>query len=141
MRVTKEMGASDSSRWPGSVVVAAFSSLGLLLAACRDYDNTPRDRAALRKICDPVRDVPAAIEPHKKAHGSYPLSIDDLDLKLAGSKAAVAALKSSGGFVYSSSGDAYSIYKKLNWDGGLVFESANPKWLYSLNEDKEVPVY
>ena len=115
--------------------------LGFCLAACRDYDNTPSDRAALQRICDPVRDVPSAIEAHKTAHGSYPLTIADLDMALSKSAAAVSALKSSNGFVYSSSGETFSIYKKLNWDGGVSFSSSNPKWLYTLNEDKEVPIY
>ena len=121
--------------------IPVLIGLGLLLSACQDYDNTPSDRTALQKICDPVRDVPAAFEAHKKAHGSYPLTMNDLDMTLPLSAAAVRALKESDGFVYSSGGDAFSIYKKLNWDGGVSFGSMNPKWLYTLNEDKEVPVY
>ncbi len=120
------------------VVILGF---GFFLSACRDYDNTPRDRARLQRMCDPVRDVPSAVEAHKLAHGSYPLTMEDLDLALPKSSAAVSALKSSDGFVYSSSGDTFSIYKKLNWDGGIVFESMHSKWLYKLNEDKEIPVY
>ena len=125
---------------PGATI-AAFVLCGLLLGGCRDYENTTADRAQLRKVCDPVRDVPAAFEAHKKAHGSFPVTVADLDMKLPGSSAAVAALKAAEGFVYSSSGDSFSIYKKLNWDGGVSYSSTNPRWRYTLNEDKEVIIY
>jgi hypothetical protein len=120
---------------------AALLSFWMLFSGCRDYDSTTRERAALRKMCDSVRDVPIAIEAHKRAHGNYPRTIAGLDIFLPRSAAAVSALNSSDGFVYSSSGDTYSIYKKLNWDGGIVFDSANPKWLYKLGEEKEFVVY
>jgi hypothetical protein len=88
-----------------------------------------------------VRDVPAAFEAHKRAHGSYPMSLADLDMALPHSAAAVSALNAADGFVYSSGGDAFTIYRKLNWDGGIVFSSMRPEWLYTLNEDKEVAIY
>ena len=121
--------------------IAIFTLCSPLLTGCRDYQNTTRDRASLQKLCDPVRNVPAAFEAHKKAHDSYPLTIGDLDMKLPASSAAVAALKASNGFVYSSSGDSFSIYKKLNWDGGVDYSSSSREWRYSMNEDKEFPVY
>ena len=121
---------------PCLVVLAA-----LALAGCRDYDNRPGDRAALQRMCDPVRDVPVAIEAHKARHGKYPITIADLDMTLPNSSAAAAALNASGEFVYSSAGDAFSIYRKLNWDGGIVYSSIRPEWIYSLNEDKEFPIY
>src|SRR6478609_7961788 len=88
--------------------ILATACIAVSFSACRDYDNNPGDRAELQKLCDPVRDVPAAIEAHKSAHGSYPLSLADLDMNLPKSAAAVSALKAAVGFVYSSNGEEFS---------------------------------
>ncbi|MCW1885028.1 hypothetical protein OKA04_09840 [Luteolibacter flavescens] len=123
---------------PGFVILA---SVAMLLGGCRDYQDTSRDKVALQKLCDPVRDVPAAIEAHRKAHGSYPLSLADLDLSLPLSSAAIEKMNAADDFTYSSAGDSYSIYKKLNWDGGVSYQSMSPGWRYSMSEDKEFEVY
>jgi hypothetical protein len=121
--------------------IVSMACIAFSFSACRDYDNNKADRATLQRICDPVRDVPAAFEAHRAAHGSYPLSLADLDMSLPKSAKAVSDLNASGEFVYSSGGDAFSLYRKSNWDGGIVFSSMRPEWLYTLNEDKEVSIY
>lgn len=121
--------------------ILAMACIAVFFTACQDYDDNPGDRAELQKLCDPVRDVPAAIEAHKSAHGSYPRTLADLDMALPKSAAAVSALKAADGFVYSSNGEDFSIYRKLNWDGGIDFSNSKPVWRYTLNEDKEVIIY
>jgi len=121
--------------------IVSMACIAFSFSACRDYENNKADRATLQRLCAPVRDVPAAFEAHRAVHGSYPLSLADLDMSLPKSAAAASALNASDGFVYSSGGDAFSVYRKLNWDGGIVFSSMRPEWLYTLNEDKEVSIY
>lgn len=105
------------------------------------YSDSPWDRAKLRAMCDPVRAVPIALEDHLAKHGEYPKSIEDLDPALPNSGAAKKAFARTSKFRYSSYETGYSIYRKLNWDGGIVYSSLNPSWVYATNDDVEWPIY
>ncbi len=104
------------------------------------YSDTPRDRAKLRAIRDPYARVPAAIEAQKKARGGYPKDVADFDPALPGAADAIRLL--SGGRLHYSSSEPirYTIYIKLNWDGGLGYGSDDPRWTYGANDDPEWPI-
>ena len=113
------------------VLISAFLAWqGLTLISGEPYFNTSRDKAKLRVVRDPYRDVPAALEAHRAAHGSYPKDSASIDFSVPGGLAAAGILR-DGSLRYSSGEPtAYSIYLKLNWDGGLVYRSDQPEWVY-----------
>ena len=112
----------------GSVLlVVGLFILGVLMGA---YNDTPWDRARLRSIRDPYRDIPAAIETQHKVLGHYPKDLADFDSSLPGASDALRILNQHR-LQYSAGDYSYFVlYQKLNWDGGLVYDSRNPKWLY-----------
>lgn len=110
-------------------VVGFLAWQGLTLVTGKPYFDTPRDRAKLREIRDPYRDVPSALEAHRAAHGSYPKDAASLDHTVAGGLEASGILR-KGQLGYSGEPTAYCIYLKLNWDGGLVYESNRREWVY-----------
>lgn len=113
------------------VIVAGFLAYqGITLVAGKPYFNTPRDKAKLRTIRDPYRDVPAALEAHRTAHGRYPEEGSGIDVSVPGGSNAAEIFR-KGPLRYSSGEPStYSIYLKLNWDGGLVYSSFRPEWVY-----------
>ncbi|WP_035612678.1 hypothetical protein [Haloferula sp. BvORR071] len=134
-RKTKILGLSAAGCFGllglGALVVV-LGVLGLFSITGRPYFDTPRDKAALRSICTPYRDIPAAIEVQRKALGRYPKELANFDPLLPGAKDALRILRSSE-LVYSCPGDdpdQYSLYDKLNWDGALVYKSSDPRWVY-----------
>lgn len=119
------------------VILAGFLGLqALYLVTGKPYTDTPSDRAKLREIRAPYLHVPAALEAHRTAHGTYPRTKDDLDSSVPGGPSAVAIFR-KGKLGYSSDGASYSIYLKLNWDGGLSYSSTRPKWVFGMNGDTE----
>lgn len=123
------------------VIVVALLVVFGVSAFTGAYFDTPWDRAKLRRVCDPVKGVPTVVEAHRSKHGNYPASIDDLDLSLPGAAAAKRAIEGAQGFRYSSDDIGFRIYKKLNWDGGILYESLDPRWLYSIHDDIEWSIY
>jgi hypothetical protein len=129
----------------GLSVLAAVAVLGVGIFAFffvfgTPYSNTPRDRAKLRAIRDPFAKVPAAIEAQKKARGAYPRDVADFDPAIPGGADAMRILRDTK--LHYSSGDPtrYSIYIKLNWDGGLSYGSDDPRWVYGANDDPGWPI-
>lgn len=122
------------------VVLAGFLGLqARSLVTGKPYSDTPSDRAKLRAIRDPYLHVPAALEEHRAAHGTYPHTEADFDSSVPGGPATAAIFrKRKPG--YSSDGAGYSIYLKLNWDGGLAYSSTRPKWVFGRNGDTEWPI-
>lgn len=104
------------------------------------HSNRADDKARLRVMCDPYRKVPIALEDHFRKHHRYPTSIVDLDPLLAGSADAIRTMSRYEGFVYSSDGESYTLYKKLNWDGGIDFSSSRPEWCYGENDEPSFPI-
>lgn len=122
------------------VLVAGFLGLlALFFVTGKPYSDTPADRAKLRVIRDPYLHVPAALEAHRANHGSYPRTKKDFDSSVHGG-ADTAAIFRRGTLGYSSDGTSYSIYLKLNWDGGLSYSSTRPKWVFGMNGDTEWPI-
>ncbi len=122
------------------VILAGFLGLqALFLVTGKSYSDTPADRAKLRAIREPYLHVPAALEAHRAAHGTYPRATDDFDSSVPGGSAAAAIFRKEK-LGYSSDEASYSIYLKLNWDGGLAYSSTQPKWVFGMNGDTEWPI-
>ena len=122
------------------VAVALFVVFGISMVTGA-YFNNPWDRAKLRAMCDPLKDVPGVLADHHAKHGEYPESIQDLDPSLPGATDAVSAFASNSSFIYSRHRTGYDIYRKLNWDGGIRYSSWDPYWKYFINEDVEWTFY
>lgn len=123
----------------GVVLAGILGLQALFLVTGKPYSDTPGDRAKLRAIRDPYLHVPAALEARRAAHGTYPRDRDDFDSSVTGGSAAAAIFR-EGKLGYSSDGASYSIYLKLNWDGGLAYSSTRPKWVFGMNGDTEWPI-
>jgi hypothetical protein len=142
-RKTKILGISAGCL--GLSGLAALALLGIGIFAFffvfgTPYSNTPRDRAKLRAILDPFARVPAAIEAQKKSRGRYPKDVADFDASIPGGADAVKLLSDTKLHYSSGEPTAYTIYIKLNWDGGLSYSSDDQKWLYGANGDTEWPI-
>jgi hypothetical protein len=122
------------------VILAGFLGLqALYLVTGKPYFDTPPDRAKLRAIREPYRHIPAALEAHRVAHGTYPRTKADFDPAVPGGPDAAAILR-GGKLYYSSDGAGYSIHLKLNWDGGLSYSSMRPHWVFGMQGDPDWPI-
>lgn len=116
-------------------IVASFLGVQALTSVTgRPYFDIPSDRAKLRKIREPLLGVPPALEAHRKNHGDYPDHIADLDSSVPGIAEVEAAFRSNSALVYLSEGDEYTLYLKLNMDGGLWFTSTSGDWVYDAGQ-------
>jgi hypothetical protein len=105
------------------------------------YWDTPSDRAKLRSIREPFLPIPPALEAHRKIHGDYPNRIANLDPSVPRIAEVEAAFRSNTSLVYQTDGPSeYTLYLKLNWDGGLAYSSTWPKWVFGMNGDTEWPI-
>jgi len=120
-------------------VLVVLAVLGLFFATGYPFSNTPWDRAMLRSIREPYLHVPAALEAHHTAHGSYPATPADLDTS-SHEGIEAAAILGKGRLRYSSDGTSYFIHLKLNWDGGLSYSSAHPVWVFGMNDEPSWPI-
>lgn len=142
-RKTKILGISAGCLGLGGLAAAAVIGIGIFVfffVFGTPYSNTPRDRAKLRAIRDPYASVPAAIEAQKKACGRYPKDVADFDASLPGGADAVRLLSNTKLHYSSGEPTAYTIYMKLNWDGGLSYSSNEQRWVYGANDDPEWPI-
>jgi hypothetical protein len=114
------------------VILAGFLGLqALYFVTGKPYFDTPSDRAKLRTIREPLLVIPPALEAHRKIHGDYPNRIADLDSSAPRIAEVEAAFRSNTSLVYQTDGPAeYTLYMKLNWDGGLWFSSTSRDWVY-----------
>lgn len=119
----------------GGLLIAGIAASLLAVQALSSvfgniYWDTPSDRAKLRSIREPFLPIPPALEVHRKIHGDYPNQITDLDPSVPRLPEVQAAFRNSG-LVYQTDGPSeYTLYLKLNWDGGLVFTSTTSDWVY-----------
>jgi hypothetical protein len=123
----------------GVILVGFLGLQALFFITGKPYSDTPADRSRLRAIRDPYLHVPASLEAHRAAHGTYPRAKDDFDSSVP-EGTAVASIFRKGKLGYSSDGTSYTIYLKLNWDGGLSYSSTRPKWVFGMNGDTEWPI-
>ncbi len=112
-------------------IVASFLAAQALTSVTgRPYFDTPSDRAKLRSIRAPLLVVPPALEAHRKINGDCPNRIADLDPSVPRIAEVEAAFRSNSALVYQHEGDEYTLYLKLNMDGGLWFSSTSRDWVY-----------
>jgi hypothetical protein len=113
------------------VILAGFLGLqALFFVTGKPYFDTPSDRAKLREIRDPLLVVPLALEAHHRLHGDYPKNIAGLDPSVPRLPEVQVAFRNTS-LVYQTDGPAeYTLYMKLNWDGGLWFSSTSRDWVY-----------
>lgn len=117
------------------VILVGFLGLQVLFFVTgKPYFDTPSDRAKLRAIREPLLVIPPALEAHRKIHGDYPNHIADLDPSVPRLPEVQAAFRNTS-LVYQTDGPSeYTLYLKLNWDGGLWFPSTSRDWVYDAGQ-------
>ena len=106
------------------------------------YFDNARDRAKLERIASSYDPVIAALEKHFGTHGRYPEDLDALDSGIEGITQAKSLLDNRDRTVYYHVNDGeFTFHVKLNWDGGLNFQSRLKHWRYDPgNGDPDWPI-
>lgn len=106
------------------------------------YFDNARDRAKLQRIAEPCKPIIAAIEKHRSSHGTYPEGLDGLDANIEGVQEAKVFLGQQNYTAYYQANEGeFILHVKLNWDGGLNFESRLGHWRYDPgNGDPDWPI-
>ena len=116
------------------IVASYLGTQALTSVTGRPYFDTPSDRAKLRAIREPLLVIPPEMEAHRKIHGDYPNRIADLDPSVPRIAEVEAAFRSNSALVYQHEADEYTLYLKLNMDGGLWFSSTSRDWVYDAGQ-------
>jgi hypothetical protein len=105
------------------------------------FDNT-RDRAKLQRIATQYDPVITALGQHRAYHGIYPENITDLDTKIDEMQQAKTVFDGQSRTIYyNRNDDGFTFHIKLNWDGGLSYESSAGHWRYDPgNGDPDWPI-
>jgi len=93
------------------------------------YFDNARDRAKLQRIATSYDPVIAALGKHRSSHGIYPDNIADLDTSIEGIQQAKSFLDGQSRTVYYHLDEGeFMFHVKLNWDGGLTYQSRAGHW-------------
>lgn len=106
------------------------------------YFDNAWDRAKLQRIATPYDPVIAALGKHRSSHGTYPENIADLDTSIEGIQLAKSFLDGQSRTVYYHLNEGeFMFHVKLNWDGGLNYQSRVGHWRYDPgNGDPDWPI-
>lgn len=123
--------------------LAYFSLTRVLYSVAGEpYFDNERDRAKLQHVATPYDPVIVALGKHRASHGIYPENIADLDAGIEGIQQAKSFLDGQSRTVYYHLNEGeFIFYVKLNWDGGLNYQSWAGNWRYdSGNGDPDWPI-
>ena len=119
-----------------AIIVAlplAYFSLtrALYFVTGEPYFDNARDRVKLQRIATPYDPVIGALAKHRASHGVYPENIADLDTSIEGIQQAKSFLDGQSRTVYYNLNEGeFTFHIKLNWDGGLSYQSRVGHWRY-----------
>jgi hypothetical protein len=115
---------------------------GLSQVTGEPYFDSAQDRAKLQRIAEPYDPVIVALRKHRESHGSYPEDLDALDAGIEGIQQTRSFLDRQHRTVYYQITEGkFMFHVKLNWDGGLNFQSELEHWRYDPgNGDPDWPI-
>lgn len=122
----------------------AYFSLPRMLSSVtgEPYFDNARDRAKLQRIAEQYDPVIIALGKHRAAHGIFPEDLADLDASIEGIQRAKSILAEQSRTVYYHVTEGeFMFHIKLNWDGGLNYQSESGHWRYEPgNGDSDWPI-
>ncbi|MEZ5300769.1 MAG: hypothetical protein R3F11_08945 [Verrucomicrobiales bacterium] len=102
------------------------------------YFDTAWDRAKLRTIASKYEPLLQRLERYRAAQGDYPESLEELP-----ADEAITALSAEDArsLIYARRpSEGYTLYVKLNWDGGLRYSPSAGQWRYDPGSDPDWPI-